>query len=806
MKQQGFTDQFAQLFDMGVALAKSDGAYAVLVMLEGATDWKALQTRAKGEKVVVVAENPEDLEGAEEAGLFPLPLATDEASPVVDRLSQALLEAVADEFLEPGVRVVAIYSGFEAGTLDSVSVISLSEHLGRLTVRDLRKLETSVPLDTLQAVVNLAVQIGREGREGKPVGTMLVVGDHRKVLGRSHPQGFDPVKGYKKEERNLHSARVREAIKEAAQMDGAFIIAADGTVMAACHYVDAPAEGLTLSKGLGSRHWAAAAISRATKAVAVSVSQSTGTVRLFHNGEVVLRVEPLQRPINLERVRLRTARARKLTPWGPAEQERISAHLRLYGKACIARILREERHSLNFPAHILLPRGSPAMLKIWGRSSGRCDGVNRRDFIQVGALGAAGLPLPDLLRYRAQAAEREARRPKSVILYWLDGGPTHIETYDPKPAAPAEYRGPMATIDTNVPGVRLSELLVGHARQMDKVSVIRSMHHNNGDHFAAGHWMLTGYHGSSAANLDPQYPSCGSVITKIRGANRPGMPAYVAVPYAATIGLRPGYMGGAYLGVAHHPFNAGGDPNRDNYQVPNLNLPGDLTMDRVGNRKQLLGELDRLRRDVDQSGLMDGLDTFNHRAFEMITGTEARAAFDIKKEDPRIRDRYGRNTYGQSALLARRLVEAGVTFVSIHNGGWDHHSGIEKAMKSRLPSMDQSIASLIEDLDQRGMLEDTLIAVMGEFGRTPKVNGGAGRDHWGNVMSVLLGGGGLRGGQVVGASNAKGEFPAQRPIKPADVLATIYRAIGLDLHANFVNRAGRPIPINNAGTPIRELI
>ena len=251
---------------------------------------------------------------------------------------------------------------------------------------------------------------------------------------------------------------------------------------------------------------------------------------------------------------------------------------------------------------------------------------------------------------------------------------------------------------------------------------------------------------------------------------------------------------------------SGGDPNRSNYKVPNLHLPSDLTMERVGDRKRLLGSLDRLRRDADQTGLMDGLDTFNKRAFEMITGAAARRAFDITSEDPRIRDRYGRNTYGQSALLARRLVEAGVTCVAIHNGGWDHHSNIEAGMKSRLPTMDQSIGALIEDLDQRGMLDDTLICVMGEFGRTPRVNAGGGRDHWGNAMSVLLGGGGLRGGQVVGATNAKGEFPAQRPIKPADVLATIYRTMGIDMSTSFVNHAGRPIPINNAGTPIRELI
>ncbi len=447
------------------------------------------------------------------------------------------------------------------------------------------------------------------------------------------------------------------------------------------------------------------------------------------------------------------------------------------------------------------------MLKIWNTGRSRnCAGVSRRDFLQVGSLGVAGLTLPEVLRARAAAADSpKPKKQKSVILYWLDGGPTHFETYDPKPDAPAEYRGPLGTIKTNVEGILLSELLVKHAKQMDKVSILRSVHHDNGDHFAAGHWMLTGYHGSNAADMDPQFPSVGAIVSRVQGANRSGVPAYVAVPYAATIGLRPGYMSATYLGVPYNPFDAG-DPSVTNYQVQNVNLPTGLTMDRVGDRKGLLGQLDGLRREADQSGLMKGLDSFNAQAFEMITGPAVRRAFDISKEDPKVRDRYGRETYGQSALLARRLVEAGVTFVNIHNGGWDHHAQIEPAMKSRLPSMDQSIATLIEDLHDRGLLEDTVVAVMGEFGRTPRINPSAGRDHWGNVMSVLIGGGGLKGGQVVGASNVKGEFPTDNPLKPADVLATIYKVLGVDLETHFVNRAGRPISINNYGQPIKQLL
>jgi len=296
MKPHRFSGLFATLFDAAVVVAGRESAHAVLISLDGPTNWEELKNRAGDVKLIVAADRPEKLEGAQQFGLHEVPLDMEE-SPIYEKLSQALLEAVADEILEPGARVIALYSGFEAGEIDSLSLIELSDHLGRLTVRDLRKLETSVPLDTLQIVVNLALEIGREGREGKPVGTLFVVGDHRKVLASTHSQGFDPVKGYSRKDRNLRSPRVREGIKEIAQMDGAFIISADATVLAACRYIDAPATDITLSKGLGARHWAAAAISRATKAIAIAVSQSNGTVRLFQNGQVVLRIEPFRRPM-----------------------------------------------------------------------------------------------------------------------------------------------------------------------------------------------------------------------------------------------------------------------------------------------------------------------------------------------------------------------------------------------------------------------------------------------------------------------------------------------------------------------------
>jgi len=297
MQPLRFTEQFKNLFNMAVRLTESAGAEAILMLLEGPADWQRLKNLADTAKILVAADTADQLEGAKEAGLQSIQIDMP-GSPVYERLTQSVLEAVADDLLAPGSCVVALYSGFDADIIDSLSVINLGEHLNRLTGRDLRQLETRVPLDTLKIVVDLAIEIGREGREGKPVGTLFVVGDARKVMACSRPVGFDPVRGYGRKERNLSDPRVREGIKEIAQMDGAIIVSADGTVEAACRYLDCSAADVTLSKGLGARHWAAAAISRATNAVAVTVSQSNGTVRIFQNGEVVLRIEPyLRRPM-----------------------------------------------------------------------------------------------------------------------------------------------------------------------------------------------------------------------------------------------------------------------------------------------------------------------------------------------------------------------------------------------------------------------------------------------------------------------------------------------------------------------------
>jgi uncharacterized protein (DUF1501 family) len=455
------------------------------------------------------------------------------------------------------------------------------------------------------------------------------------------------------------------------------------------------------------------------------------------------------------------------------------------------------------------------MLDLIGAPFRCCDGVSRRGFLKAGFLGLAGLSLGDLLRAEAQAQAAGQASPDdlSVILVWLDGGPPQHETYDPKPDAPSEFRGPLQPIATAVPGIQISELLPNHARLMDKMSIIRSMAHNNGDHFAAAHWMLTGYLGSNAADLAPQYPSAGSIITKLKGSKRLGMPAYVGLPHVHSVGLVPGYHGGAYLGVAYNPFSADGDPNHDGYQVPNLALPAGVNPDRLDDRRGLLRAFDTARRDIDASGLLDGLDRFHREAFAMVTGPAARAAFDLRKEDPRLRDRYGRHTWGQSALLARRLVEAGVRFVTLVFGGWDFHVDIEGGMKSVLPVLDAAVGTLLDDLDRRGLLESTIVLVMGEFGRTPRINQGLpgisnkpGRDHWGEVMSVLVAGGGLAAGRTIGASSSRGEYPKDRPLAPADLLVTLYRRLGLDPQTSFVNRSGRPIPIGANGQVIEELL
>ena len=438
------------------------------------------------------------------------------------------------------------------------------------------------------------------------------------------------------------------------------------------------------------------------------------------------------------------------------------------------------------------------MLTISGSAYRSCDGLSRRSFLRAGFLGLAGLTLADVLRLRA--AQGGAAKDTSVILIWKGGGPSHMDTWDPKPEAPAEYRGEFKPIPTNVPGIRVSEHLPLSARQMDKFSILRSVTHPDSGHESASHYLLTGYRPTNDIPSN-EVPSYGSIVAKERGPRRAGLPAYLAVP------TPPRSTAAAYLGVAYNPFAVGGDPNAANFSVKNLTLPNGVSMSRLDGRRNLLDSIDTLRRDSDQTGMMDGLDAFTRKAFEMVVSPAAQKAFDIRQEPDTVRDLYGRNSLGQSMLLARRLVEAGVTFVTVNAGGWDTHANNFEALRTqKLPSFDAGWSALLQDMDVRGMLKNTLVLVWGEFGRTPRINKDAGRDHWPGAMSVVLAGGGLKHGQFVGASDAKAEYAKERPLGPEDVLATMYSVLGIDTNIEYVNEAERPIKILSSGEPIKELV
>ncbi|MBI4607202.1 MAG: DUF1501 domain-containing protein [Planctomycetes bacterium] len=453
------------------------------------------------------------------------------------------------------------------------------------------------------------------------------------------------------------------------------------------------------------------------------------------------------------------------------------------------------------------------MLRIDAGEAGRyCDGISRRSFVKIGVAGMASVGLPAILRAKeASAALGRPEKDTSVILIWLDGGPSHMDLYDLKPEAPAEYRGIWRPIKTNVPGIELSELFPLQARVADKLSIVRSLHHGSGDHFTGAHYMLTGRDGASGANTDGKYPSLGSIAARVCGPRRPGMPAYVAVPYAMSVGIRPGYFGANYLGAKHNPFETEGDPNGATFQVQNLGFPGGMSVSRLDDRRRLAAAFDHLRRDADGAGTFEAIDRFDREAYELVSGPAARKAFDISSEDPRVRDLYGRHTWGQGTLLARRLVEAGVTFVTVHFGGWDHHWNLKQGMESILPIVDRAVAGLFTDLEARGLLEKTLVVVCGEFSRTPRMNDGSGqgtpgRDHWGNAMFCVLGGGGVKGGRIVGSTNRLGEAPKDRPVKPADIHATIYHVLGVDPSVSFLHPSGRPVAAVDGGKVIEELL
>jgi hypothetical protein len=438
---------------------------------------------------------------------------------------------------------------------------------------------------------------------------------------------------------------------------------------------------------------------------------------------------------------------------------------------------------------------------------------SRRSFVKAGVLGAAGLSLAELLRLESRA--NTPKRLNSVIILWMRGGPSHIDMWDPKPDAPAEFRGEFGVMNTNVAGIQLSDMLPMCARVMDKWSIVRSLHHGDAGHSTGDQICFTGY--PTGPNPDENiHPSCGSIVSKQLSHLTPHLPAYVMIPR-----MVPG-ANSAYLGVAHKPFETGADPAREGpFQVPNFVPPQGITLERLGDRKSLLANFDHIRRDVDDTGQLDALDRFNRQAWDILTSKAARDAFDLDKEPPTVRDRYGfmpafdpkaanrcgSPAWSQRILLARRLVEAGVRLVTVDLRWWDTHvKGFESLRLGFLPRFDQAYSALIEDLDQRGLLSSTLVVAWGEFGRTPKVNADAGRDHYPNVFSAALAGGPVQGGRIVGASDAKGAFPKTNPKSPQDVLKTLYDHLGVDTNAQYLTASGRPVTVLAEGRGIEELM
>jgi hypothetical protein len=442
--------------------------------------------------------------------------------------------------------------------------------------------------------------------------------------------------------------------------------------------------------------------------------------------------------------------------------------------------------------------------------------VDRRSFLKAGVLGSAGLSLAELLRQEARATETTSTgRKPSVIILWMRGGPSHLDMWDPKPDAPVEYRGEFGVKPSKVPGILLCDLLPLSGRIMDKWSIVRSLHHHDAGHSSGDQICFTGY--PSGPNPDENvHPSCGSIVARQLGGQNPRLPAYVMIPR-----MVPG-TGPAYLGVANKPFETMADPaNLGPFRIPNFALPAGLTVERLGERRQLLGCFDQLRRDVDAGGQMNALDRFNQKALDILTSPAAREAFDLDKEplalrerygfmppfDPKAADRCGAPAWSQRLLLARRLVEAGVRLVTVDLRWWDTHvKGFESLRLGFLPRYDRAFTALIEDLEQRGLSSSTLVLAWGEFGRTPRVNPQAGRDHYPNVFSAALAGGPIKGGRVVGASDAKGAFPKSNPKTPQDVLATLYQHLGVDTQQQYLDAAGRPITVLPSGQPIEELM
>jgi len=439
--------------------------------------------------------------------------------------------------------------------------------------------------------------------------------------------------------------------------------------------------------------------------------------------------------------------------------------------------------------------------------------TDRRGFLQAGMLGTTGLSLSGLLQREAEAGTGGSER--SVIILWMRGGPSHIDMWDPKPEAPVEYRGEFGTIPTNVPGISLTDMLPKSAAIMDKWSIIRSLNHHDAGHSTGDQICFTGYNAGPSPDVNI-HPSCGSIVAEQLQHLNPDMPAYVMIPR-----MDPG-TGSAYLGVAYKPFETIADPARDNpFQVPNFALPDGLTVHRLDDRRQLIRGLDRVQEQIDRSGHMKAVDRFQQQAWNILSSTKAKEAFNLEAEPRELRERYGfrpefdpkaSNRCGcpaweQRMLLARRLVEAGVRLVTVDLRWWDTHvKGFESLRLGFLDRWDQAYTALMNDLEERGMLQNTLVVAWGEFGRTPRVNNDAGRDHYPNVFSGALAGGPVIGGRVVGSSDGKGAFPLTNPKSPQDVLATIYRHLGVDVNQSYLDNSGRPIAVLPSGTPITELM
>lgn len=422
-----------------------------------------------------------------------------------------------------------------------------------------------------------------------------------------------------------------------------------------------------------------------------------------------------------------------------------------------------------------------------------CDGTTRRDFLKIGALGATGLTLPALLIARAKAADSGSKtKSTSVVWLWLGGGPTHVETFDPKMSAPSEYRSATGAVKTNLPGVEIGGNFTRLAKHADKMAFVRSFAHRNSGHGGGTHWVMTGYDFAAADNgAPPNKPGIGAIVSRFRGANNPatGLPTYVRA--GGILGDGPSWLGAPYA-----PFDVQGRARQ------NMTLA--VAAGRLDDRKGLLKTFDIVDRTLDRSGLMAGMDSFEQQAFDLIT-SRAKEVFDPKREDPRTRDKYGPGL-GEQMMTARRLCEAGVGFVTIHYGGWDMHGGIKAAMDSLGPKVDRAVAAFVEDCHDRGLDREILLVITGEFGRTPRINGGAGRDHWAPLSTLALSGGGLRMGQVVGESNSKVEVPKTTPITPQDLMATVFHVLGLPQDLQYRDPTGRPTNMIVGGKPISELV